>query len=197
MQASNKGRHYYAMLTNRHSNQRSLPSSRASCCSHSSGSIRIQSCCLQDLYNSSHNNSKEARTHLHKSPIGHLVPNISSLATCPPCRMGPCLQQFHLQHNQQCIIRRHTQQHLMHISLGCIQGWAWISATQLTHSGPAIPTLTTAIPLSLQALGAGRQCRQAGVCKAQQAVLQGLGETHQSCRQFNSHQQKHRTGFSP
>src|SRR6185437_3683071 len=132
---------------------------------------------------------KAATTHLHKSPVGHLVPNSSSLATCPPCTMGPCLQQYHLQYNQQCRIKQHTQQHLVHTSLGCIQGRTWISTTQLTHPGPAIPTHTTATPLSLQGLGAGHQCRQAGVCRAQQAVLQGLGVNHQ--------QQKRHTGFSP
>ena len=100
MQADNKARHYYAMLASRHSNQRSLPSSRASCCSQDSGSNRVQICCLPDLYSSSRNNSKAASTHLHKSPVGHLVPNSSSLATCPPCTMGPCLQQYHLQYNQ-------------------------------------------------------------------------------------------------
>ena len=191
MQADNKARHYYAMLASRHSNQRSLPSSKPAALHPRQRQQQNPELLPAGPLQQQPQQSLRQGSHYPPAQVSSWPPSAHQQLPCnmPSLNNGPLPATVPPAYSQQCIIRRHTQQHLVHISLGCIQGCAWISATQLTHPGPAIPTHTTATPLSLQGLGAGHQCRQAGVCRAQQAVLQGLGVIHQ--------QQNRRTGFSP
>ena len=163
MQASSKCRQYQAVW--RSSNQRSCLS-KASCWSPFSCSNRMQSCCIQGPCDSSHGNSS---TNLHKPPLCRLVPNSSSLTICHQCTMGPSLQQYRLQDKQQCIIRRHMQQQLVHTSLGCIQRHLRSSntqlATQLTRPGsPAMLIHTMGTPLCpCRALGLATNAAKLGI----------------------------------